>query len=142
MARHRRISNWHVPLEQVINTWAVSPFEYGVHDCCTFANHCVHALIGIDLMKGHRDYKSQTDALKKMHKAGGLEPIVEAACREHHLSEVGPSYAQRGDLCLMNHVAGHNCGVLWLNGQVVCAGEDGGILFLPAEAIYRSWRVA
>ena len=141
MSRHKRIADWHIPLERAIHDWAAAPFEYGVHDCCTFANHCVKALIGLDLMEDHRDYESHEDALRKMHNGGGLEPLVEAACKAHGINEVDVTFAQRGDLCLMDHRAGHNCGVLWLNNKVACAGEAGGIIFLPMETAHRCWRV-
>lgn len=136
-----RLRNWQSRLAAVVSAATPTPFEWGVHDCCTFAADCVQACTGVDPMSALRGtYASLTQAARVVAQLGGLVSIAASAGG----NEVHPSLAQPGDVGLAQEKAegGASGDILcvWLGAAWHAPGPQGLRIVRP-ECVQRAWRL-
>jgi hypothetical protein len=91
------------------------PFEWGEHDCCTFAVGWVQIKTGRDYLAEHRPWRTARQASKKLRALSGLFFLF-----DENLTRINPNMAQDGDLTIIDGVAS-----LFSGRHVVAAGMDG-----------------
>lgn len=129
-----KINNWPVALYNQMEAFNEKPFEWGIHDCCTFAADCVLAMTGVDQMAGYRGgYKTAVGAARKLAKAGGMEAAITAELG----GSIDPAFAQRGDVVCFNSPLGDTCGVCV--GSTIAAAGLYGITHTPMVQAFKAW---
>ena len=130
-----RTSNWPSLLHAFIDEKRKVPFEWSKNDCATFAADWVAILTGVDHAANLRGtYSSALGAARILDAAGGLEGIVART----GFKEVGPTYAQRGDLVVFDDENGPTLGVC-IGKHSAFAHADGVAFRLTLEC-RRAWR--
>lgn len=131
-----RVNDWETHLYTVLNSFNEKPFQWGSHDCCTFAADCVLAITGSDKMSRYRGgYKSAKSAARKLEAAGGLE----AALTFELGDPVAPLMAKRGDVVCFTSALGDTAGIC-IGATIAAAGLDG-ITYTPMSQAFKSWSI-
>lgn len=103
-----RREDWPLQLERAIEAARSRPFEWGVHDCATFACNVVLAMTGCDPMGGHRGaYRSLLGAVRETRRFCGLINMATRAFGD----PVRALEARRGDVVLLCRDNGPALGV-------------------------------
>lgn len=130
-----RKSNWPHDLHQFIATRRAMPFAWGTNDCATFAADWVAILTGVDHAAGLRGvYSTALGAARILDASGGLEGIAART----GFKEVGPAYAQRGDLVIFDDENGPTLGVC--DGKHSAFAHADGVAFRMTLECRRAWR--
>jgi hypothetical protein len=141
----RRHADWPQRFQQFLINQREQPFQYGERDCCLFVADAVLAMTGNDLAASFRGkYRTRKEALVLIKDYAGkpsVEAVVEKVMQEHGLQEVLPSYAQRGDIVLVQRAKDYSLGIVDLNGKHVIAAAKKGYLRLDLSRATRAWRV-
>lgn len=143
-----RFQDWPFRLESFITERRDRPFKWGEQDCALFCADAVLAMTGYDFAE---PYRGQYDTAKgAVSLAGeiedrndpfGLVRILEAT----GLPEIRPSFAQRGDVLLIDsdkecsRVGRQHLGVCI--GAVAAAAGKAGLVMVPRRFWRRAWRV-
>ncbi len=117
-------------------------FQWGVHDCCTFACDVIRDAGGVDYAAPFRGrYRTAAGAARVLRRfaGGGLEAAAEKIAQDNGLEEVPPLMAQRGDFVLLDAAEGPALGVC-LGATFIAAGPAGAVT-LPLKRARRAWRV-
>jgi hypothetical protein len=131
-----KINNWLAALYVQLEAFNEKPFEWGSHDCCTFAADCVLAMTGEDRMVTHRGgYKTAIGATRKMARLGGMEATITSVLGE----PIAPAFAQRGDVVCFTSPLGDTCGVCV--GSTIAAAGLYGITHTPMVQAFKAWKV-
>jgi len=145
-----RYEDWPKRLAEYLEEHNSTPFEWGRFDCCLFVCGAILAMTGVDPAKNlHGRYVNETgasDVLLEEYGEDSLEEIVAAICEREGFPEITPSFAQRGDVVVVNApLSGdsmfHVClGIIAPGGRAAVASPRGFILF-PINRVIRAWRV-
>lgn len=158
-----RLPDWPALLARHILDATDRDFEWGRHDCCTFACDGVLAMTGADPMAPARGrYRDEKRAAVILREIGGmgLPEAAEVLMTAFGAPTVHPAFAQRGDLVLIKVPVAHlrpNAGVggaagvradetdwcmglIAPNGQVAVAAPRG-LAFFDPRAAARAWRI-
>lgn len=130
-----RVDGWEERLAEVVEAAESRPFEWGVHDCCTFAAACVDAITGSDHV-GRLDYADERAAKRILACHGGL---LEAVTSRLGVTVGGWAHARRGDVCLVPTEQGDGLGVC-LGTHIAVAAEQG-IERYPLPLARWVWRI-
>jgi hypothetical protein len=131
-----RLANWQAAFAAELQRHRTMPFEWGKHDCATFACDCAAAVTAFDPMHDLRIYsdKEQADAI--IDKEGGLIEMADARFGARQR----PTMARVADVGLVHTEQGPALAVC--NGTTwIAASADGGLVALPFEAALMCWRV-
>ena len=132
-----RLPAWPELLAAHLHAAQHQPFEWAVHDCCTFAAAAVQAITGADPMADLRaTYASQLQAARVLKGQGGLHAAVSA--------RLGPPkpvlLAGRGDVVLFEMAdTGSALGIC--TGTHFAAPGPLGLAMLPMQASQAAWSV-
>ncbi len=132
-----RVAGWEMRLADAVRRGLETPFQWGVHDCTTFAFDVRSALLGGAADVPWRGkYRTAEGAARYLRKLGHAD--LEAAARAvlgDPLDTV--LMAQRGDIALAGQPEG-----AWvvIGRDVVGVGPDGPAV-LPLRACRLVWRV-
>jgi hypothetical protein len=136
-----RIDHWPTALMTTVAAAQPRPFDWGVHDCVTFAADCVRAMTGADPLADLPGWASARQALRVIHDLGGMEAALSARLGE----PIAPAFAQRGDLGLLHaDPAGDDMTgitVAVCMGDVWLAPGTDGLERLPLAAVAKAWKV-
>lgn len=134
-----RYPDWEARLAAYLEPLRVRPFEWGRHDCCTFAAGAVEAMTGVDPMPEFRGRYStaigSARALRR-HGAGELDATL-----DRKFAQVAPAMAHRGDVIMSGGLLG-----ICLGPFLVAVGRQGdheGLIRIDRArwAEPRAWRV-
>lgn len=114
----RKLPGWRHRLVAFLRENHDRPFQPGVWDCAIWAAGAVEAMTGEDLLRGFRGYRSIAEGKRKLQAKGYEDHVAFVAA---HLSEVPPSFAQPGDVALLE---GQSLGIVQ-GAQVYCFGING-----------------
>ena len=114
------------------------PFDWGVHDCCTFAGRAVQVQTGHDPLAALAWF-SEIDAARLLRDLGGLRAAVTAALGQ----PIEPLLARAGDVVLATdpHDATHRHLLTVCHGGVLLVPGALGLVALPITAGLCAWRV-
>lgn len=143
---------WPELLDEVFQRHYTTEFEWGVFDCCIFVCECIHAMTGIDMYADFKGkYTTELEAHQLVSDYVGLEykssikfvsEIAEYFCSKYKLQVVEKSFAQRGDIALIDLEGMVTVGVVMLNGTHVAApAYKKGLAFVPLKLCKKVWRV-
>ena len=134
-----RLDDWEQRLEAAL-TAADKPFQWGAHDCCTFAAMCVEAVTGLPIwIAGLSAYTDAAGARRALVRAGydDLPAALDAA--------LGPrkpaAFAQRGDVAVVTGPLGAACVVVDLSGERLVGVSPDGVARLPIGEALAAWSV-
>jgi cell wall-associated NlpC family hydrolase len=145
-----RREDWPQRLAEYLEEHRSTPFVWGTFDCCLFVCDAIEAMTGVDPGRNLRGrYVNETGALDVLLEEYGtdnLERVVEKICELEGYPEMTPSFAQRGDVVIVNAPLSaesmfHVClGIVAPGGRAAVASPRGFILF-PLSRVVRAWRV-
>lgn len=130
-----RVPGWEDELVKVIAAAAERPFNWGTHDCVTFASDAALAITGRDPIADLRGrWYSALSAKRELRKLGGIQSAV---C--HRMGEplAVPRSAGRGDVVLTDEGF---LGVVVLAHAV--APKPMGLLRVEMNRWVTGWRIA
>jgi hypothetical protein len=132
-----RKKDWLNALYAQINDFNSKTFEWGTHDCCTFAAGCVLAVTGVDKMASYRGgYSTKQGATKKLNRAGGMEAALTKELGEPLQNIL---LAQRGDVVCFTSTLGDTAGIC-IGSQIAAAGLEG-VVYAPMSQAFKAWRI-
>jgi hypothetical protein len=140
----QRRENWHVDLAAFLQERRDRPFEWGKHDCCLFVCDAIQAHTGLDLGEAFRG--KYTDAISaarvmKAYAGAGVAAVAEKIAADHHIPEIPPFFAQRGDVALFAGEHGEMLGIVDLNGRHIVSTGENGLERVPLEQAMRAWHL-
>ena len=126
----QRLYDWLPRLNSYVEAHRNTSFEWGTHDCCTFAAGVIWALtmVGVDVPRVRDKYH----AARELNARGGIESAMDATGFPRWGS---PLSARRGDIVLVNRALGVCLGHVW-----AAPGRDG-LVFGAMDVAAVSWRV-
>jgi hypothetical protein len=93
-----RRTDWQTQLDELVIERRAMPFAWGINDCATFAVEAVLRMTGTSILPTEiGPWATAKQAFRALKPFGGLANAVRAS----GLCEVGPRFAQRGDLVLV-----------------------------------------
>lgn len=117
-----RLENWPAALAAEVAAWSGVAFSWEGRHCGAFAAACERAITGAtrfeDALSGYRTELGLARRLRALGCAS-LEDLVAA-----RLPEIRPSYAQRGDVVVIDTKTGPALGVV-TGAQVMALGPEG-----------------
>jgi hypothetical protein len=130
-----RQPGWQRRFGELVVRHLSKPFEWGRHDCCTWAADAVMALRGHDTLAPTRVPRlNARQGLRAMKAAGGPEAITRCG-----LQPIAPAQASRGDLVLLQQ--GRRQLLAVCNGADALAPGARGLESLPMRCALRAWSV-
>lgn len=99
-----RYVDWEARLSAYLDPLRLMPFEWGRHDCCTFAAGAVYAMTGFDHMAEFRGrYTTRIGSLRALKRfgAGALAPTL-----DQKFTPIAAATAQRGDIVMSGGALG------------------------------------
>ena len=115
------------------------PFEWGKWDCCIFANSCIKAMTGQNLIPSTLKWKNEETAMKAIKDYGKtLKGAVTKACKAKKLEEVKPAFITTGDLVVFKEES-ELVGIS--DGFNILSPSDDGIEFKSHDLIVKGWRI-
>lgn len=125
-----RRPDWMVRLSALVLIWRVTPFQWGVHDCCTMAADVVEACTGVDVMGQLRGtYSTALGAARTIEGMGGIEQVL-----ADRLGALVPVVmAQTGDIGLCDDGR-----LVWFGGAMWHGPGESGLVVTGAPL--RCWR--
>lgn len=117
-------------------------FEWGVFDCALAVCDAVLAMTGVDPGAEFRGkYSTEKEALTLL--GDGLGAFVAPICARHNWPEIRPTFAQRGDVVLIqNGDPLHALGIVGLDGRHAFCVSDHGLVRMPMRTWLRAWRIS
>ena len=132
-----RLPGWPELLAAHLKTLEATPFEWAVHDCCTFAGDAVQVITGTDPMADLRGtYTGALGAARVLQAEGGLAVAVSKRMGFGKL----PALAQRGDVVMFDMPERGPALGICVGPQFVAPGE-GGMAFINMSAALTAWSV-
>ncbi len=129
----RRFADWPSRLAAYIAQRRETAFEWGRHDCVTFAAGAVHAITGRSPVVV--DWGSQLDAVRALRARGGLAEAVDYVLPRAD----SPLLAKRGDVVMVEQLGKAWLAVVDAAGWV--APSVDGLVRGPLESASIAWRV-
>jgi hypothetical protein len=140
----KRLEDWPERLHEMFMAHKDKPFEWGSHDCVLSVCAAIEAMTGVDPAKEFRGrYSTEIGAVRAIKGAGhpSFEAMVSAIAADHDMKEIGPKFAQRGDMVLIDVERAPVFGIVHHNGRdAICVAPDG-LRRLPVLSARRAWRV-
>ncbi len=141
----RRLKDWPGRLASFITATEDDSFVWGENDCCLRAANAVKVITGVDVATKFRGkYKTARGAagVLKRFTNGGVGELAFKIAQDYGLEEIHPSFAQRGDVVLVElPETGPSLGFIDLNGLIRAVHESGGDVQLPVSKAVTAWRI-
>lgn len=136
-----RRDGWDIRLRELVDAARQRPFEYGVHDCSTFATLEVPRALSGEDYRGRigAEWKNEAEAMALLEDKS-LETLVSNA---FGAAIDGWKFARRGDIGLFHASAvPGNLPVLGVViGAMVACPAPIGLTFLRADRLEKVWRL-
>jgi hypothetical protein len=139
-----RRPDWQSRFHRFLEASLSRSFAYGTNDCCLWVADAVLELTGTDIAATFRGrYSSRTEAARVAQDFAGrrsLAALMEKVGAQYGLIPVSVSFAQRGDIVLVQRARGNSLGLLALDGRTIVAAARTGFLRLPLARAEMAWR--
>lgn len=132
-----RQGDWQQALSREAIRHAMTPYEYGEHDCILFAANCVLAMTGIDHAEDIRGRYSNALEAAKIIKSNGFDSLgdmIASRLPEIEVREVG-----RGDVVLCDGPMGEFAAMVV--GKTCAGPGPNGLVHVPKSQALRGFRV-
>ena len=130
----RRLQDWPIRLEALLQARMAAPFEWGVRDCCLWAADAVQAITGHDPAADIRGtYSTLEQAWDVQRGLGGME----AAFAQRLGPAVSAVRAQVGDVGLIGGT--RPAGVVYVGGAWLAQGHEG-LVPVDENKVFAVWR--
>lgn len=114
----QRRSDWEARLAAYLEPLRLRPFQWGSHDCCTFAAGAVEAMTGVDPMPDFRGrYSTAMGSARALRRIGAGDL---ASTMSSKFEPVAAAFAQRGDIIMSAGLLG-----VCLGSSLVAVGSQG-----------------
>lgn len=130
-----RRRDWQERFAAYVRQHAQTGFEWGSHDCCTFAAGAVEALTGTNPMAAVPRYEDELAAARMVHRAGGLRALA----TEYLGEPVSPALANVGDVVLIENAGRELLGIC--NGTSALAQGTEAMVALEMTAARAAWKI-
>ena len=133
-----RLDDWEPRLMAQLDSARGLAFQWGRHDCCTFAAACVLAMTGTDPMpefRGH--YRTARGSVRALR---GIGAGKLAATLDAKFAAIAPALAHRGDLVMADGSIGIAMGDVAI--FVGAEADRQGLVRVPRADWTHAWRVA
>jgi hypothetical protein len=113
-----RLPDWETRLAAYLEPLRLRAFDWGSHDCCTFAGGAVQAMTGIDPMaefRGH--YSTAIGSARALRKFGAGDL---ASTLDTKFERVSAALAHRGDVLMSGGLLG-----ICMGGFLIAVGLEG-----------------
>jgi hypothetical protein len=140
----KRFDDWPHSLDVFLTSRRDVPFRWGENDCCLFACDAILIMTGVDLAHGFRaSYDTARSARRFIRECGaeGVGELADQITAQHGLRCVPPSFAQRGDLVLLEGEHGESLGIVSLCGTEILAPAEHCLAAVPFGKGERAWRI-
>lgn len=139
-----RLPDWPERLDMAIDAARQRPFEWGAHDCVTFAAACIQAVTGTDPIADLRGWDSRDQAGDRVaqlsgRRHSGLQSAIAIIFARYGWPEITPRRAGRGDICLVAVGQGRLTAVC-LGAQLAAPGPRR-LQHLPLTQALATWRI-
>jgi len=134
----QRRPDWMSRLMNSVETAKLLPFQYGVHDCCLWAAHCVDAMCDTTLAKDIKErinYNSEESANAAIESAGGLLALVTEFLGKPERAV----WAASGDVVLARDEGREIVGIVI--GHSIIVPTKTGLMPLPYGDAVVCWRI-
>src|SRR5690348_1512638 len=132
-----RFEDWPERLQSCVAAAVGAPFQWGTHDCVTWAADVVLALTGADVIADYRGrWDDRAGALECLAEMGGIEA---AATARLGAPLETPLYAQRGDVVAISTEEGPALGICL--GAELAFVSPAGLTLRSITAAMKAWRV-
>lgn len=132
-----RLSDWHSRLTAYLHEARARPFEYGRHDCATFAAGAIEAMTGDDLAATWRGrYRTMLGGLRVLRKEGYGDHI---ALADRYFEEIPVALACPGDIAVVQGPDGKARGIV--QGGAIYVLAPAGLGLVPLLSAERAFRV-
>jgi hypothetical protein len=133
----RRYPDWETRLAAYLEPLRDRPFQWGRHDCCTFAAGAVRAMTGKATMAEFRGkYRDEAGAAEAL-KTTGAGTLI--STMNSKFKRVAPGHAHRGDIVMVDGNLGISFGEVSLH--VGAEGERQGLIRHPRARWRKAWIV-
>ena len=136
MRLERNSDEWFAALDGFFSSKEDTPFEWGTHDCCTFAADWVKLATGIDPMEDLRGLDSAIAAHRALSEAGGMLAAVDLRMGPHL---TGP-FAHAGDVAMTTSETGSKVMAVCVGAHLAVPGVVG-LQLVPVQQAEATWRV-
>jgi len=116
-----RCNAWTTALGAAIAKHMALPFQYGVSDCGYLVADAVQAVMGEDILKPYRHYKTELGAARILKKAGCADVGELFAL---HFKKCHKAHAMRGDIGVVAY-QDMLCGGVFTGSGFACKGKTG-----------------
>jgi len=107
-----------------------TPFEWGSHDCVTFASGWAQIATGRNYICTDKKWTSRAEAHAIIAELGGMEHLLDQC-----LTRIHPNFARDGDIALLKGTI-----YLFSGAHIVAPGENG-LIFNPRMEATCAWRL-
>jgi len=136
----RRIAGWESALFDATRAAMPRAYEWGVHDCVTFAADCVEAMTGSDPIADLRGHWRGPVSARRIMTEEGADTLGDLAAQR--LPEIAPSLAQRGDIVLCKGDGDSDEEFLAVcQGHTAVGPAANGLIHVPMAQAKRAYRV-
>jgi len=139
-----RFPDWERRLGECLAAAAEKPFQWGSFDCALSACDCIQAITGIDPAAEIRGTYSTAEQVRKLfvEHGGTLESLATFFASRLEMPEVGPFYAHRGDVVLVNNETPDRAlAIVDFSGRFARCASENGLARLAMKRWIRAWRV-
>ena len=130
-----RLPDWEARLGAVLDSYADTPFEWGVADCCLFVADAVQAMTGDDPASAYRGTYSNETGARLALKRHGKTTLV-ATFDDAFGMNVAPARAHRGDIVQIDDTTAGVC-----MGAFGFFVGDTGLVRHPYSDFTRAWSI-
>jgi hypothetical protein len=130
-----------IDLHQFIQSEIGKPFNYGEHDCATFAAKALDIITGGGMFDTIQSRRIEcNDLIPYMEKYGSIGEHFESVGGK----EVDVSFASTGDFIVIEHAEGQFSACVCMGARTAVNTEERGVLLFPTsklQNIIGVWRV-
>lgn len=135
----KKKEDWEMRFHDFIFENKDKPFAWGKWDCCIFANDCIKAMTGNNLIPKELKWKDEVTAIQSIKEYGGtLLKSIEKACKEKKIKSIDKNYIGKGDLVVFKEET-QLAGIC--DGFHVLGPSDDGISLKKDVNVLKVWRI-
>ena len=135
----KKKEDWEIHFHNFLHENKDRSFAWGKWDCCIFANDCIKAMTGEDLIPKELKWKDEKSAMQSIKVYGGtLLKSIDKACKAKKLKSIDLNYVTKGDLVVFKEET-QLAGIC--DGFAILGPTDDGISVKKDVDLKKAWRI-